>query len=105
MKRTAWVVACLCWGSCVFAGPDGFDEASVMRRIKLQLSQDQTTRARQIGVVSHDGVVTLTGTVNSAAERNRALSITRGTPGVKYVDDHLIVKGKTLEASATPASP
>ena len=45
----------------------------------------------KIDVDTRDGMVTLTGTVRSQAERDQALRLAHDTPGVKGVEDKLIV--------------
>jgi osmotically-inducible protein OsmY len=46
-------------------------------------------KALAIDVTTEDGHVTLTGSVRSAAERERALALARETAGVKSVRDQL----------------
>jgi osmotically-inducible protein OsmY len=54
---------------------------------------DTTVGGLKIDVDTKDGVVTLTGNVNSAAEKRKAVEIARESDGVKSVTDRLkIVK-------------
>jgi hyperosmotically inducible periplasmic protein len=46
-------------------------------------------RARDIDVDTSNGLVTLSGVVRSAAERDRALRLARETEGVTEVQDRL----------------
>ncbi len=50
-------------------------------------------KAGDITVDTMRGVVTLTGTVKTAAERDKAISIARDTKGVVEVKDHIKVSG------------
>lgn len=59
--------------------------------VKSKLAADDTVKAYQIDVDTKDGVVTLTGTVPTAAARDRALELARGTDGVTRVEDRLTV--------------
>jgi osmotically-inducible protein OsmY len=49
-------------------------------------------KASAINIDSANGVVTLTGTVGSEAERTRAVQLARETAGVKSVNDRLVVR-------------
>lgn len=53
----------------------------------LERRSDRTARHIQVGV--HDGLVTLSGGVNSLAEREPVLGAARFTHGVRRVEDHL----------------
>ena len=50
--------------------------------------------ADSIKTESKDGVVTLTGTVNEASHKSLAQDTVAGLPGVKSVDNQLVVKGE-----------
>jgi len=66
--------------------------ASLTAKIKAKMTLDDTVKAARIDVDTTDGVVTLTGTVSSQAERTRALQLARETAGVKTVHDRLVVR-------------
>jgi hyperosmotically inducible protein len=70
----------------------GLAEASVTGKIKAKMALDDTIRARSIDVTTNGNVVTLSGTVRSAAERDRALSLARETEGVSRVVDRLDIQ-------------
>ena len=55
------------------------------------MALDDSVRARRIDVSTTDGVVTLAGTVGSAAERVQAVRLARDTKGITQVVDHLKV--------------
>jgi osmotically-inducible protein OsmY len=61
-------------------------------KIKAKITLDDTLKQSSISVDTTDGVVTLTGTVASEAQRTRALQLARETEGVKSVVDHLTVR-------------
>jgi hyperosmotically inducible protein len=54
--------------------------------VTTKLSLDKNLSTYDIDTVSHDGVVTLTGTVNSDSEKNKIIEIASATNGVKAVD-------------------
>lgn len=61
-------------------------------KVKASLAVDSNVRATQIEVATKDGVVTLTGNIDSQAEKDRALEIARSTNGVKNVVDMIAVR-------------
>ena len=67
------------------------NEGALTAKIKSKMALDDLVRARSIDVTTTGQVVTLTGTVGSEAERNRALQLARETAGVAQVVDRLTV--------------
>lgn len=67
-------------------------DAVVTARIKASMAIDSTVSASRIVVETHDKVVTLTGNLDTQAEKDRALEIARSTEGVADVVDMLAVK-------------
>ena len=65
------------------------EEAAVTAKIKAKMTLDDLVKARTIGVTTHGNAVTLSGTVQSKAEHDRAMSLARETDGVKVVIDEL----------------
>lgn len=68
-------------------------DSALSARIKSSFATDSLVKARDIKVDVMRGVVTLNGTVNSRAERDKAISIARNTTGVVEVKDNLKVLG------------
>jgi osmotically-inducible protein OsmY len=66
-------------------------DGSVTAKVKAKLALDDAVRARDIDVDTTGSTVTLSGTVRSAAERDRALRLARETEGVTEVVDRLRV--------------
>lgn len=66
--------------------------AALTAKIKAKMALDDTVKAAAIHVDTTAGVVTLTGTVHSEAERTRAVQLARETAGVQSVDDRLVVR-------------
>lgn len=64
-------------------------EGSIVAKIKAKMALDDQVRARDIGVSYAKGVVTLSGTVASEAERRKAIQLARETAGVSSVVDHI----------------
>ncbi len=68
------------------------DDAALTAKIKSKMTLDDTVRARTIDVTTDSAVVTLTGTVRSPSERERAVQLARETSGVRSVVDHLAIR-------------
>jgi hyperosmotically inducible periplasmic protein len=67
-------------------------ESTLTAKIKSKMALDDSVRARTIGVDTVGSIVTLTGSVGSAAERTRAVRLASETDGVTKVIDRLDVK-------------
>lgn len=68
-------------------------DAGITAKVKIALAADELVKAHKIDVDTVRGVVQLSGTVNSAAEKERALSIARNISGVTQVRDNLKTSG------------
>jgi osmotically-inducible protein OsmY len=55
------------------------------------MALDDYVKARDIDVDTSDGLITLTGTLHSEAERERAIELARQTEGVQTIIDALVV--------------
>jgi hyperosmotically inducible protein len=70
------------------------DDAAITAKIKAKMTLDDSVRARSIDVSTTGPTVTLSGTVRSAAEHDRAVTLARETDGVTRVVDHLVLLRK-----------
>jgi hypothetical protein len=61
-------------------------------KIKSKMALDDTIKASAIDVDTHGSVVTLSGSVRSQAERQKAVQLARDTAGVTAVNDRLVVR-------------
>lgn len=68
---------------------DAIQQGAVTAKIKSKMLLDDLVKARNIHVETNGTVVTLTGTVDSEAERKRAVELAKETEGVTSVVDHL----------------
>ena len=71
---------------------DKLHEGALTAKIKAKMALDDHVKARVINVDSDGSVVTLTGVVASADERQRAVRLAGDTDGVTRVVDRLQVK-------------
>lgn len=67
-------------------------DAAITSAVKTKFLADSTVPGLKIDVDTKDGVVTLTGTVKSAAEKAEAVRLAKTTKGVKSVVDKLTVQ-------------
>lgn len=72
------------------AGDESAD-ATLTTKVKTKFLADNDISGLKIDVDSNNGVVTLTGTVPTAAEKALALKVAKDTDGVKSVVDRLKV--------------
>lgn len=64
-------------------------DAATTTKIKAKMALDEIVKARAIDVSTNGSTVTVSGTVHSRAEHDRALLLARETAGVTAVIDHL----------------
>jgi len=69
-------------------------EAALTSKIKAKMVLDDNIRARAIDVTTDGATVTLSGTVRSVDEHDRAVRLARETAGVVQIVDHLRVEVK-----------
>ena len=66
-----------------------FSDGALTAKIKSKMALDDLVQARTIDVTTNNRVVTLSGTVRSAAEHDRAMQLAKETDGVTRVVDRL----------------
>ena len=71
---------------------EGVSEAGVTAKIKAKMALDDSVKSRSINVTTDGTVVTLSGTVESVKEHDRAIALARETDGVSQVVDRLRVQ-------------
>jgi len=72
------------------------DDSTVSSKVKMNLINASDVKARRIDVDVLNGVVTLTGLVESGAEIRRAEEIALAVKGVKGVTNYLTVGSRTM---------
>jgi hyperosmotically inducible periplasmic protein len=69
------------------------EDTLITTKVKASFAADPQVSALAINVDTEQGVVTLSGVVESEAERQRAIQLAQGIDGVKRVDaNQLLVK-------------
>lgn len=81
----------------------GQTDVGVTTKVKAKFAADDLVKASEIEVTASDGVVTLTGNVDSEAAKNQALELARNTEGVVRVVDRIAARTSpgTGDAPAT----
>jgi hyperosmotically inducible protein len=74
-------------------------DAGITTSVKSRLAADDTVKAYAIDVDTREGVVTLTGTVETTAAKEQAVQVARGTEGVVNVVDNITVSGDMAPTS------
>lgn len=67
------------------------DDAWITTKVKADLTKDSDTKAHKIHVNTKAGVVVLTGTVASIAEKTKAEADAKSVKGVVGVENQLVV--------------
>ena len=67
------------------------DDATITARVKTALLNDTQVNATKIDVTTSNGVVTMSGTVRSKPEQERAIQLARQVNGVRDVKANLTV--------------
>ena len=68
------------------------DDAAITTKVKTAISAEPELTNLEINVNTMRGVVTLTGPVNAQASSDKAMQLANAVPGVKQVENKLIVK-------------
>lgn len=71
---------------------DKIDDAAITAKVKTALVAEPGLKALQIDVDTANGVVTLSGSVDSPNNLDRATQVAQAVQGVKSVDNRLTVK-------------
>jgi osmotically-inducible protein OsmY len=69
------------------------DDAAITAKVKTAFVVDPDLKARDISVETTQGIVRLMGTVDSQAEKDKAMNTAQKISGVKSLKDDLVVRG------------
>jgi hyperosmotically inducible protein len=81
------------------------DDATIAASVKTKLVADAVSNLTKVSVKVNDGVVTLSGDVDTPLRRDRAVQIAAAVDGVKTVVDDIRVTGVTPTTQAPPPPP
>ena len=88
MKKLAGLASA---AALLFTVACGQTDAGITTAVKSKLAADDTVKAYQVDVDTSNKVVTLSGDVETAAQKEQAVTIARNTDGVTDVIDRLRV--------------
>ena len=98
MRRFAWlgvIATTLLVLAC------GQSDDTVTGAIRTKFAENATLKTAQVNVATEGGVVTLTGSVASQADKEQAVQIARGATGVSNVVDNLKVQEPATPVAAS----
>jgi hyperosmotically inducible protein len=72
-------------------GGNASPDTAITQAVRQKLQEQPETAAEKIDVDTRQGIVTLSGTVKTAEEKEQVIEIARSTEGVQRVEDHLAV--------------
>lgn len=78
--------------ACIGCAAETVSDSAITTKVKSKLAADTRTSAVKIEVETVNGVVTLTGAVPTAAEKEAAGTIAKATEDVKSVTNNLVVQ-------------
>jgi hyperosmotically inducible periplasmic protein len=68
------------------------DDSALTAKVKTAILAEPGLRSLQIGVETHDAVVTLSGSVDSPVMKDRAKQVAANVAGVRDVVDNMVMK-------------
>lgn len=99
MKRLAVSIVIALTVALVGCSSQAVNDSTVTAKVKSKLAADPQTSAIKIGVQTNAGVVTLSGTVPSDTEKDKAEQIAKNTDGAKRVVNDIKVNPESLGAT------
>jgi hypothetical protein len=103
VKASSRAIVCVALLALTVACTKAPNDAKVTADIQARLAQDSGLQDKQIAVQSANGTVTLSGLVDSDAERDAAAKYAAAEPGVKTVVNNLQIAPAESTAEAAPA--
>ena len=93
-KITVALIACFLLTALVQAkDPPVVNDDTITDQIRIQLASDKLVGVLSFDVSVKNGVVTLTGTADTSAQRSRAEKVAKKVKGVKSVLNSITLKG------------
>jgi hyperosmotically inducible periplasmic protein len=68
------------------------DDSTITAKVKAAFIHDEVVKAFDVSVETFKGTVQLSGFVDTAAQRSRAVQLARGIKGVRDVENKITVK-------------
>ena len=84
-------------GFCLAADKKAVTDDMISDYVRLRLATDADVKGGALNAVSKDGVVTLTGTVETPQQRDKAAKLAKKVKGVKQVVNNIKLKERTAK--------
>lgn len=84
-------------GASARRGGERLGDADVSAAVRREIDHDAALRLAELGVVTTDGVVVITGTADNLFAKERATRRAETTKGVRAVDDRIIVEAPRVD--------
>ena len=81
-------------GLCLAADKKPPTDDMISDLVRLKLSGDPDVKGGTLDAISKNGVVTLTGTVETESQKNKATKLAKKVNGVKQVVNNLTIKDR-----------
>lgn len=75
------------------------DDATIVAKVKSSLLSSSEVEGLDVNVDARNGVVTLSGTADTMAERSSAERLAKSADGVKSVDNKIVIKSDSSDMS------
>src|SRR5689334_8249168 len=94
-KFAALILAVLLVAGVCFAEKKHLSDDSISDYVRLRLSADPDVKGGALDATCKAGVVTITGTVDTMRQKEKATRLAKKVNGEKQVVNNLVVKEKT----------
>ena len=64
----------------------------LQRDVQDAIKWESILSSTEIGVIAKDGIITLTGTVHSSYQKNKAGRIAKNVPGVFSIENEIVIE-------------
>lgn len=91
-RQAEVVVLVLLLAGCAATSSRTADDLTTTTQVKIALVSDARVGGQRLEVSTHQGVVTLSGTVRTAAEERQAVALAKAVPGVRAVKSGLKIQ-------------
>ena len=81
------------------------DDHSITRSVKSELRNEPVFKFNDVDVRTYNGVVQLSGFVNTEEQKRRAADLAQHVPGVSQVVNAITLKSETPTPTGRPAQP
>ncbi len=105
MAALVMTIALALSGCSLFKSSSAPNDGAIVAAIQSKLYQDPALKNADVRVVSQQGVVVLSGNVDSDQEKSTIEQLAQSADGVKQVIDQLTVSGAEQAAEQAPAQP